>query len=205
MDFSLYAFDPAIHDEMFVGDGEPREHCRAVYEALRELPDGQLVHVPDLYTAKEKKTSPVYNEGYRRLGAQNGLNAHFRDSNGLRLVWSLADPVGGERAGAASPGAVPLPPLLEDSIGVRGRLRFHCQDSVAVQGPAGPGPARRSGGVDRWPRSLSGIPFLKTVPAALRRAANSGLRRAATGLLSACRAPVTAVGRQRRRSGPKSM
>ena len=57
MDFSLYAFDPAIHDEMFVGDGEPREHCRAVYEALRELPDG------DLNTIQERVTRSFSQEG----------------------------------------------------------------------------------------------------------------------------------------------
>ena len=51
-----------------------------------------------------------------------------------------------------------------------------------------------------------GNPVLEDGPcgAALRRAANSGLRRAATGLLSACRAPVTAVGRQRGHSEPKN-
>jgi len=38
----------------------------------------------------------VYNEGWRLLGARDGLNAHFRDPDGLRLVWSLADPVGSE-------------------------------------------------------------------------------------------------------------
>ncbi len=61
---------------------------------LMELPEGRLVHLPDLYSKDELKTSPVYNEGWRRLGAQNGLYVHFDDPDGLRFVWALGDPVG---------------------------------------------------------------------------------------------------------------
>ncbi len=57
MDFSRYEFDPAIHDEMFVADGKPRDHCRAVYEALRNLPDG------DLNTIQERVTRSFSQEG----------------------------------------------------------------------------------------------------------------------------------------------
>lgn len=57
MDFSLYDFDPAIYDEMFVAEGEPREHCRAVVEALRELPDD------DLNTVQERVTRSFSQEG----------------------------------------------------------------------------------------------------------------------------------------------
>ena len=63
---------------------------------LMDRPEGRLVHLPDLWTEDERRTSPVYNEGWRRLEAQDGVNAHFRDPDGLRLVWSLADPVGGD-------------------------------------------------------------------------------------------------------------
>ena len=79
-----------------------REYFEAYYphdagmRRLMDRPEGRLVHLPDLWTEEERRTSPVYNEGWRRLGAQNGLNAHFRDPDGLRLVWSLADPVGGD-------------------------------------------------------------------------------------------------------------
>ena len=61
---------------------------------LMGLPEGRLVHLPDLYSKDELKTSPVYNEGWRRLGAQNGLYVHFDDPDGLRFVWALGDPVG---------------------------------------------------------------------------------------------------------------
>ncbi|MDE2690745.1 MAG: circularly permuted type 2 ATP-grasp protein [Acidobacteriota bacterium] len=57
MDFSLYDFDPAIYDEMFVADGKPREHCRTVVEALRELPDD------DLNTIQERVTRSFSQEG----------------------------------------------------------------------------------------------------------------------------------------------
>ena len=62
---------------------------------LMGRPEGRLVHLPDLYTENERKTSAVYNEGWRRLGARNGLNVHFDDPDGLRLVWCIGDSVGG--------------------------------------------------------------------------------------------------------------
>ncbi len=63
---------------------------------LMDRPEGRPVHLPELWSEDERRTSPVYNEGWRLLGARDGLNAHFRDPDGLRLVWSLADPVGSE-------------------------------------------------------------------------------------------------------------
>ena len=65
----------------------------AARRRLLDRPEGRLVHLPDLWTEEERRTSPVYNEGYRRLGARNGLNVHFGDPDGLRLVWGIADPV----------------------------------------------------------------------------------------------------------------
>ena len=35
----------------------------------------------------------MYNEGWRRLDAWDGLNVHFDDPDGLRLVWSTGNPV----------------------------------------------------------------------------------------------------------------
>ena len=57
MDFSLYDFDPAIYDEMFVAPGEPREHCRATCKALEDLPD------EDLNTIQERVTRSFSQEG----------------------------------------------------------------------------------------------------------------------------------------------
>ena len=62
---------------------------------LRQLPQGRLVHVRDVYTKDELKTSPAYNEGLRRLGSRNGLYVRFEGPDGLRIVWVAGDPVGG--------------------------------------------------------------------------------------------------------------
>ena len=63
---------------------------------LRLAPPGRLVPLRDLYTEDERKTSPAYNEGHRLLGGRNaGLNVRFDGPDGLRIVWSLGDPVGG--------------------------------------------------------------------------------------------------------------
>ncbi len=41
MDFDNYALDADIYDEMFLPDGTPREHCRALYETLSRLSVGE--------------------------------------------------------------------------------------------------------------------------------------------------------------------
>ena len=57
----------------------------------RRLPHGRLVHVRDLYTEDELKTSPAYNEGLARLGSQNSLYAQMHGPDGLRVVWAIGD------------------------------------------------------------------------------------------------------------------
>ena len=59
---------------------------------VRRLPHARLVHVRDLYTGDELKTSPAYNEGLARLGGQNSLYAQMRGPGGLRIVWAVGDP-----------------------------------------------------------------------------------------------------------------
>ena len=97
--------DVRVHFARYLYRGERRQDLEREYfevyhpydEAmprLRQLPDGQLVHVPDLYTDKEKKTSPVYNEALPRLGGQNGRSVRFDGPDGQRIVWALGDPVG---------------------------------------------------------------------------------------------------------------
>ena len=63
---------------------------------LRRLPDSRLAHVTELYTERELKTSPVYNDGLRRSGAQNSLNVRLDAPHGLRIVWALADSTTGD-------------------------------------------------------------------------------------------------------------
>ena len=63
---------------------------------LRRLPDSQLVHVPDLYTEPEKKTSVVYNEALPTSDVANSLLVRLDGPGGSNIVWSVADPVTGD-------------------------------------------------------------------------------------------------------------
>ena len=58
----------------------------------RRLPHARLVHVRELYTEDELKTSVAYNEGMARLGSQNSLHAQMRGPDSLRTVWAISDP-----------------------------------------------------------------------------------------------------------------
>ncbi len=60
---------------------------------LRRLPDSQLVHVTDLYTDEELKTSPTYNEALALGDGQNSLNVRMDGPAGSRIVWVINDPV----------------------------------------------------------------------------------------------------------------
>ena len=62
---------------------------------LRRRSHGQLVHVPDLYAEGELKTSPVYNEGLRRMGGDEGLLVRFDGPDGSRIIWGTGNPLGG--------------------------------------------------------------------------------------------------------------
>ena len=96
--------DSAVYFCTFLFHGERRQDLeRAYFEVyhdhdealprLRAAPDGQLVYVPDLYSEEELKTSPAYNEMLPRLSSQKGLDVHFDGPDGLRIVWSIGDPV----------------------------------------------------------------------------------------------------------------
>ena len=57
MDFDAYELDDAFHDEVFLPDGTPREHCRTLHDALRELPGEELARI------QERVTRSFSNEG----------------------------------------------------------------------------------------------------------------------------------------------
>lgn len=59
---------------------------------LPRLPDSQVVHVADLYSERERKTSPTYNEALPRASAQNGLNVRLDGPDDTHIVWMLTDP-----------------------------------------------------------------------------------------------------------------
>ena len=60
---------------------------------LRQLPDGKIVPVADLFSESELRTSLAYNEVYARYGIQNGLSVRLDGPRGSRIVWSIKDPV----------------------------------------------------------------------------------------------------------------
>ena len=60
---------------------------------FRQLPDGRLVHVKDLFTAEELKTSPTYNEMLLRTGGQDSLSVRLDGPDGSSITWGLRDPV----------------------------------------------------------------------------------------------------------------
>ena len=77
---------------------------------FRQLPDSRLVHVTDLYTAEELKTSPTYNEIMLRGKHQDSLNVRMDGPDGSHMTWDLGDPVASD--GWASPQVAMVRALL---------------------------------------------------------------------------------------------
>ena len=63
-------------------------HVDEAIPRILRLPDGQLTPTGELYTEREKKTSPVYN-GSRRI--QNGLYVRLDGPDGSHIAWGIAD------------------------------------------------------------------------------------------------------------------
>ena len=63
---------------------------------LRQLPDSRLVHITDLYTREELKTSAAYNELMARNHAGNSINVRLDGPRGSRIVWVVNDPIDGD-------------------------------------------------------------------------------------------------------------
>ena len=87
------------------------EHYHAIDERVprfRQLPVSRLVHIDDLYTAEELKTSPTYNELLRRAGMQDGLNVRLPGLDGSHIGWGLNDPVDSDGWGASRIGVLEL-------------------------------------------------------------------------------------------------
>ena len=62
---------------------------------IRQLGDGEMVRIADLYTVDERKASSYYGEFLRETKGQDGLRASWHGPGGWRAVLSLADSVGG--------------------------------------------------------------------------------------------------------------
>ena len=65
------------------------------FPRILHVPDGQLVHVDELYTDQERKTSPTYNEILPRASMRNSLVVRIDRPDRSRIVWVLCDPVEG--------------------------------------------------------------------------------------------------------------
>ena len=80
------------------------EHYHPIDERVprfRQLPDGHLVHVKDLYTAEELQTSPTYNEMLLRAGMQDSLNARLDGPDDSYVTWGPGDPVDSDGWGSS--------------------------------------------------------------------------------------------------------
>ena len=90
---------------------------------MRQLPDGHLVPIKDLYTAEELHTSRAYNEALRRGQYRQGLNVRLAGPGGSPMTWSLADPVASEGWGSSQIAMVRrLTPHIRQFIRVRQAL-----------------------------------------------------------------------------------
>ena len=89
---------------------------------LRQLPDGELAHVKALYTGQELKTSATYNDWLRRAGGQNSLKVRLDASDGSRIVWTTADPIGGAWGSAQVEMIERLLPHIRQFVSVRQTL-----------------------------------------------------------------------------------
>ena len=62
---------------------------------LLQLPDSQLVHMADLFTGEELKTSALYNDFSIRVHAQNSIDVRLDGPDGSCITWGVNDPVDG--------------------------------------------------------------------------------------------------------------
>ena len=90
---------------------------------FRQLPARRLVHITDLYTAEELKTSPTYNELLPRAGMQDSLNVRLPGLDGSHIGWGLNDPVDSEGWGPSRIAMVQrLLPHIQQFVRVRQAL-----------------------------------------------------------------------------------
>ena len=97
--------DVQIYMARFYNRGHRREDLESLYFAnyhaadeslprIRLLPHAKLVHVNELFTAQERKTSRAYNEALVLADGQNSLNVRLDGPDGCRIVVGLGNPIG---------------------------------------------------------------------------------------------------------------
>lgn len=76
-----------------------REYLETYYrlddrlQRLRRLPAGKLLHLTEIYTKQELKTSPAYNDFGARSDGTNSLNVRLCGADGSDFAWVILDPV----------------------------------------------------------------------------------------------------------------
>ena len=121
-------------------EDEEREYLEVYYPLdervprVRQLPDSRLVHVPDLYTAEELKTSPTYNEIVRRGHFQAGLYVRLDGPDTSHISWGLGDPVASDGWGSSQIAMVRrLLPHIRQFVRVRQALtRTEARDTTVT-------------------------------------------------------------------------
>ena len=62
---------------------------------VRKAPDGQLLHMRDVYTEEELKNSPAYHALRTRGRGGEGINVRLDGPHDSRITWLIHDPVNG--------------------------------------------------------------------------------------------------------------
>ena len=90
---------------------------------IRRLRDGRLAPVSALFGEGEMKTSALYNELMPRTGTRDSLSVRLDGPDGSRIVWTIADPVGGDGWSSAQVETIEdLLPHLRQFVRVRAAL-----------------------------------------------------------------------------------
>ena len=78
-----------------------REYLRDYYPIDEHLPryrhlrDSRIVHVTELFSEEELKTSVVDNDGMRRIHVQNSLKVRLDGPDRSRILWTIGDSIDG--------------------------------------------------------------------------------------------------------------
>ena len=101
---------------------------------FRQLPDSHLVHIKELFTAEELKTSPTYNEALLRAKHQDSLAVRLDGPDGSHMSWILGDPVSSQGWGSSEITMVQrLLPHIRQFIHVRQALvRAQARDTTVT-------------------------------------------------------------------------
>ena len=89
---------------------------------LRHLPDSWRVHVTDLYTEEERKTSVAYNEALPRGHAQNSVSVRPRRTQGIAHRLGRQRPGRRGRLVVCTAGLDPASPAPSPTLGRFGNL-----------------------------------------------------------------------------------